>query len=345
MGDPQTAAPLAPPERRAAERGLRRTRQRTAVLDMLARCPDFVSAQELHALMAASGSTVGLTTVYRTLRELERAGLVDVVRDECGERLYLQRPTDEHSHYLICRCCGRSQAVDADVVERWADRLGRTTGFAALQHTLELSGVCGRCQAAEDPTPCRQAVTRDNSAVTTHAQQPRATAAPGPEWVLRAAEPTDVEPIAELRATVMRPDLERLGRFDEHRVRQRLRDSFSPHTSVIVADGAFAGCVTLRPAEDAQWLEHFYLDPALQGRGLGSAVLRRLLHRTDADGDLVRLNVLQGSAARRLYERHGFTVENEDPIDVYMVRRPAGAGKLAHAQDPEMVHRRDHSAD
>ncbi|WP_405526321.1 GNAT family N-acetyltransferase [Streptomyces avidinii] len=144
------------------------------------------------------------------------------------------------------------------------------------------------------------------------------------EWSLRSAEPADVEAIAELRATVMRPDLERLGRFDEHRVRQRLRNSFSPqHTSVIVADGAFAGCVTVRPAEDGRWLEHFYLAPALQGRGLGSAVLRTLLERIDASGVPVRLNVLQGSAARRLYERHGFTVEVQDPIDVYMVRRPA----------------------
>jgi GNAT superfamily N-acetyltransferase len=131
-----------------------------------------------------------------------------------------------------------------------------------------------------------------------------------------------VEPIAELRATVMRPDLERLGRYDEHRVRQRLREAFSPrHTSVILADGAFAGCVALRPADDGQWLEHFYLDPALQGRGLGSAVLRSLLARTDADGALVRLNVLRGSAAQRLYERHGFSVENADPVDVFMVRQ------------------------
>ncbi|MGI5350332.1 N-acetyltransferase family protein [Streptomyces sp. CA-250714] len=147
-------------------------------------------------------------------------------------------------------------------------------------------------------------------------------------WALRSAEPTDVEAIAELRATVLRPDLERLGRFDEHRVRQRLRDSFSPqHTSIIVTDGAFAGCVTLRPAEEGRWLEHFYLAPSLQGRGLGSAVLRTLLGRIDADGALVRLNVLQGSAAQRLYERHGFIVEVQDPVDVYMVRRPS-AGSL-----------------
>ncbi|MFI7692044.1 GNAT family N-acetyltransferase [Nonomuraea sp. NPDC049655] len=143
------------------------------------------------------------------------------------------------------------------------------------------------------------------------------------EWELRPAGPDEVEAIAELRATVMRPDLERLGRFDEHRVRQRFRDSFAPgHTSVILAGGAFAGCVTLRPAADGHWLEHFYLAPAVQGRGLGSAVLRALLDRADAERATVRLVVLRGSAAQRLYARHGFTVEGEDQVDVLMVRRP-----------------------
>jgi hypothetical protein len=37
----------------------------------------------------------------------------------------------------------------------------------------------------------------------------------------------------------------------------------------------------------------------------------------------VGLNVLQGSAARRLYERHGFVLESEDPVDVFMVRPPS----------------------
>lgn len=63
----------------------------------------------------------------------------------------------------------------------------------------------------------------------------------------------------------------------------------------------------------------------MQGRGIGTAVLAGLLARTDAEGVTVRLNVLQGSAARGLYERHGFTPEREDPVDVFMVR-PPGAG-------------------
>ena len=87
------------------------------------------------------------------------------------------------------------------------------------------------------------------------------------DWELRPASAADVEAVAELRAVVLRADLERLGRYDEHRVRQRLRDGFDPaHTWVIEVAGAFAGCVALRPAEDAHWLEHFYLAPRPAGQ-------------------------------------------------------------------------------
>ncbi|MFK0215115.1 GNAT family N-acetyltransferase [Streptomyces sp. NPDC090298] len=145
-------------------------------------------------------------------------------------------------------------------------------------------------------------------------------------WSLRPGRPEDIEPMAELRAEAMRPDLERLGRYDEHRVRRRLREGFSPaHTSVIELDGAFAGCVTVRPYEDGDglYLEHFYLAAETRGRGLGTAVLRALLGRADAAGAPVRLVVLRGSAARRLYEREGFTFESEDPVDVTLVRTPS----------------------
>lgn len=144
------------------------------------------------------------------------------------------------------------------------------------------------------------------------------------DWNIRPALATDIEPVAELRATVMRPDLERLGRYDPHRVRQRLRDAFDPsHTWIIEVDGTFAGCVALRPAPDALWLEHFYLASHLQGTGIGTAVLHDLLTRRAPTGLPVRLNVLRGSPARRLYERHGFRLETEDAVDVFMVREPA----------------------
>jgi GNAT superfamily N-acetyltransferase len=185
------------------------------------------------------------------------------------------------------------------------------------------SGVMGNGTRSDVPVPATATVRT----MSTH----------GAGWALRPAVAADVEVIAELRATVMRADLERLGRYDEHRVRQRLRDSFSArHTSVIMIEGELAGCVTVRPAEGRHWLEHFYLAPHQQGRGLGSAVLRTLLERTDAQSMTVALNVLQGSAARRLYERHGFVVEAQDPIDVFMVRPPGARTGIVLAPPTEL---------
>uniref|UniRef100_UPI0007C78BF9 GNAT family N-acetyltransferase n=1 Tax=Streptomyces aureus TaxID=193461 RepID=UPI0007C78BF9 len=156
-------------------------------------------------------------------------------------------------------------------------------------------------------------------------------------WSLRPGRAEDIEAMAELRAVVMRDDLVRLGRYDEHRVRQRLRDGFSAeYTSVVEVDGVFTGCVTLRPYEGGEGLhlEHFYLTPEVQGRGLGTAVLRELLARADEAAAPVRLVVLQGSAARRLYEREGFTCESEDPVDVLLAREPRIAAAPARPAAP-----------
>jgi GNAT superfamily N-acetyltransferase len=143
------------------------------------------------------------------------------------------------------------------------------------------------------------------------------------DWELRPAEDADVEQIAELRAVTMRPDLERLGRFDPDRVRQRLRNGFAAeHTWVIEIEGEFAGCIALRPDVDAHWLEHFYIDPRWQGKGIGSAVLGKLLERCDREHLVVRVDVLRGSRARWLYERHGFTAVTESPVDIFMLRAP-----------------------
>jgi ribosomal protein S18 acetylase RimI-like enzyme len=60
---------------------------------------------------------------------------------------------------------------------------------------------------------------------------------------------------------------------------------------------------------------HFYLDslgvvPERQGRGLGSALMRPVLERCDADGVPAYLNA--GSVrSRDLYRRHGFAVTEE----------------------------------
>lgn len=133
----------------APERRRRRGRHSTAVGAALERCPELISAQALYARMVAEGHRISLTTVYRRLHELERAGRVDVVRDEGGERLFSAREDGRHHHYLVCRLCSRSEVVDADPVEEWSERIGPATGFADVEHTLELRGTCADCLDGE----------------------------------------------------------------------------------------------------------------------------------------------------------------------------------------------------
>lgn len=139
---------------------------------------------------------------------------------------------------------------------------------------------------------------------------------------LRAAAQEDAEWMAELRAVVLRLDLERLGRFDPVRVRRRFLDAYIPeNTRVIVVDGVDVGTIAVRSEADAVWIEHFYLAPDWQGRGVGGAVLDGVL--AERAEQPFRLNVLRGSAAARLYARRGFEVERADEVDVFLRRDPS----------------------
>ena len=143
---------------------------------------------------------------------------------------------------------------------------------------------------------------------------------PYQNWSLRAALESDARWISELRAVVLRPDLERLGRFDPVRVRHRFLSAFDPSaTQVVLVGGREAGSIAVRPDAGSLWIEHFYLEASCQGKGIGSCVLQRLLDDNCGDRPF-RLNVLRGSRAQALYERHGFTVESQDAVDVFMVR-------------------------
>lgn len=139
----------------------------------------------------------------------------------------------------------------------------------------------------------------------------------------RPASEADFEALLDLRIRVLRPHLQRVGRFDPERARRYFRAGYDPSSlRLIDVDGAFAGCVALKPEGEDLVLEHFYIDEAVQGRGIGGAVLRLLLAETDAAGRPVRLGVLKGSPAARLYQRHGFAWTHDEPYDDYFRREP-----------------------
>jgi Fur family ferric uptake transcriptional regulator len=125
----------------------RSTKQRTAVSAVLDEADAFISAQDLHAKLRERGENVGLATVYRALQVLAEDGDVDVLRtDDGGEAVY-RRCSTGHHHHLVCRRCGATVEVEGPQVEAWARRIGAEHGFTAVQHVVEVFGVCAACSA------------------------------------------------------------------------------------------------------------------------------------------------------------------------------------------------------
>lgn len=122
----------------------RQTWQRAALAAALEDTAGFISAQELHGLLADSGAKVGLATVYRNLQAMATDGEIDVLRTADGESVY-RACSSGHHHHLVCRECGRTVEVDGPAVERWAAAMSSEHGFTDVTHTVEIFGRCGPC--------------------------------------------------------------------------------------------------------------------------------------------------------------------------------------------------------
>jgi Fur family ferric uptake transcriptional regulator len=140
------SAPQAPLSDGADAGPQRMTRQRAAILEVLA-AGDFRSAQAWHDTLRHEGSSIGLATVYRTLQALAESGGVDTVVTDSGETLYrLCAAPQVHHHHLRCRVCGAAEDVDMPGFETWTADIAREHGYAHIDHTVEITGVCAACQ-------------------------------------------------------------------------------------------------------------------------------------------------------------------------------------------------------
>ena len=139
-----------------------------------------------------------------------------------------------------------------------------------------------------------------------------------------AATAQDAEALVALRIAAMRESLERIGRFDPARARDRFLAGFAAeHTQHIVQAEARIGFYVLKPADAALLLDHLYIQPGHQGRGVGAAVLAHVFAQADAQGLAVRVGALRGSDSNRFYLRHGFALAEQGDFDNYYIRPAA----------------------
>ena len=99
----QASRPFAPLVDRLKQAGLRPTRQRLALAKLLFE-PGFrhVTAEQLHAEAASANMRVSLATVYNTLHQFTRQGLLREVVVDPG-RSYFDTNMGDHHHFFFER--------------------------------------------------------------------------------------------------------------------------------------------------------------------------------------------------------------------------------------------------
>ena len=101
-----------PIEERLRHSGLRPTRQRVALADLLfAKGDRHLTVEELHKEAVTAGVPVSLATVYNTLHQFTEAGLIRVLAVE-GAKTYFDTNTSDHHHFFVE---GENEVLDIPV--------------------------------------------------------------------------------------------------------------------------------------------------------------------------------------------------------------------------------------
>jgi Fur family ferric uptake transcriptional regulator len=126
--------------------GLRRTGQRDLILEIFLSTEEHLTSEDLHSLVHRIDPTVGLTTVYRTLKLLTEAGLAREVRFGDNKTYYEHHYNHEHHDHMICTDCGKVIEFFSPDIEALQDQMASNFGFKPTHHSLRLWGVCAECQ-------------------------------------------------------------------------------------------------------------------------------------------------------------------------------------------------------
>jgi ribosomal protein S18 acetylase RimI-like enzyme len=147
------------------------------------------------------------------------------------------------------------------------------------------------------------------------------------EITLRPALVADEAFLLELRKSTMERYLEGAGEpIDEDTHLRRIRSHF-PNAKIICLAGERIGLIKTHLSATEWAISQLQIAPALQGKGVGTEVIRRVIERADRDSLPVTLCVLRNNPAIRLYERLGFRVVLQNHAELSLVRpcfAPAG---------------------
>ena len=130
-----------------ATRNKRLTREREIVLEQVFSSHEHFDPEQLVAALTArtDGHRVSRSTVYRTLKELERAGLLrKVARANDRDVFEHDYGYPQHDH-LICSECGELTEFPSKMISEIVEQVSTEHGFRNTGHRLEVYGTCDKC--------------------------------------------------------------------------------------------------------------------------------------------------------------------------------------------------------
>jgi GNAT superfamily N-acetyltransferase len=133
----------------------------------------------------------------------------------------------------------------------------------------------------------------------------------------RVARPADFDYCASLYFAEMKRNVGVVPDGAPANLRSRLDIS---QVRILVRDRADIGWIQFAKRSEAGELVQFFVEERLRGQGIGTEVMKRLIAEADADGLPLTLGVVKTNPAKRLYERLGFCVFDEDGRKFFMRR-------------------------
>ena len=117
--------------------GVRVTRQRETLLQVLTEAQDHPDAAELHRRARAVDESVSLATVYRTLSVLEREGVILRQSFETGGARFEVADTAHHDH-IVDLDTGQIIEFHSEKIEELQRQIAAEMGYEIEHHRLEL---------------------------------------------------------------------------------------------------------------------------------------------------------------------------------------------------------------
>ncbi len=135
-----------------AKHRLKRSEQREVILDTFLKSERHLSVDDLLRLVQKRRSDIGRTTVYRTLKLLQAAGLAQELVLQGQTRFEREYKREHHDHF-ICKSCGEIFEFSSADIERIQDQIAAEIGFQIDGHRHQIFGYCRDCVAAARTTP------------------------------------------------------------------------------------------------------------------------------------------------------------------------------------------------